>query len=458
MIERIRVIGIGMGDPLHVTGEAVHALATVDVFLVADKGDVTADLVAARQAVCDALIPDEHAYRVVEVTDPRRGPDAERDDTAYDRGVRDWHAARVDAYAAVIDGLADAETTVGFLVWGDPAFYDSTIRIVDALVERYAASGLTVDHDVIAGISAPQLLAARHRIPLNRIGAPIHITTGRRLVAESDPSLGDVVVLLDGHLACGQLADAFPDVELYWGAYLGTPDEVLVHGPLAHVIDEVRHVRAEARERHGWVMDTYLLRPPAVPPETPPPSGFPDTEALTDGVVTVRPLAAGDWEVVRDEHNNEESLRWDFVGRACTDDEARRQASQARREWRRGRAARFVMVDAVTGEGAGVINVMRMGPPGIGLVGYGVLPGFRGRGFTTRALRLVSRWAFEEAGLERLELGHKVENVASGKAAARAGFAAEGRLRQRLPNPDGTRSDEIYYSLTRDLFSSEAHG
>ncbi|MFM6849478.1 MAG: SAM-dependent methyltransferase, partial [Terrabacter sp.] len=130
MIERIRVIGIGMGSPEHVTGEAAQALSTVDVFLVADKGAAKSDLVEARQRVCDALIPPDHPYRVVEVTDPKRGPDAERDDTAYGRGVRDWHAARVDAYASVIDRLGDGETTVGFLVWGDPAFYDSTIRVV----------------------------------------------------------------------------------------------------------------------------------------------------------------------------------------------------------------------------------------------------------------------------------------------------------------------------------------
>jgi precorrin-6A synthase (deacetylating) len=261
MIERVRVIGIGMGHPDQVTLEAARALATVHVFLVADKGDAKSDLVSARQAVCDALIPADHAYRVVQVADPRRGPDAERDAAAYDRGVRDWHAARVDAYAAVIDGLADEETTVGFLVWGDPAFYDSTIRVVDALVERWARVGVHVDHDVIAGISAPQLLAARHRIPLNRIGAPIHITTGRRLVHEYDPALGDVVVMLDGHLACAGLADYFPDLELYWGAYLGTPHELLVHGPLGEVVEDVRRLRDEARERHGWVMDTYLLRP-----------------------------------------------------------------------------------------------------------------------------------------------------------------------------------------------------
>ncbi|NUO35487.1 MAG: precorrin-6A synthase (deacetylating) [Dermatophilaceae bacterium] len=458
MIERIRVIGIGMGNPEHVTGEAAQALSSVDVFLVADKGSAKSDLVAARQRVCDALIPADHEYRVVEVTDPKRGPDAERDDTAYRRGVRDWHAARADAYAEVIDGLDDGETTVGFLVWGDPAFYDSTIRVVDALVERYASAGVTVEHDVVAGISAPQLLAARHRIPLNRIGAPIHVTTGRRLVDEYDPALGDVVVMLDAGLACAELADAFPDLELFWGAYLGSPDEVLVRGRLADVIDEVQRVRAEARERHGWVMDTYLLRQPAESPPSPAAHGFPEAGPLSDGVVTVRPTTAGDWRVLRDEHNNEESLRWDLFGGVYTDEQARQQAAQARREWRSGRAARFVIVDAATGEGAGVIGIMRMGPPGNGLLGYGVLPEFRGRGFTTRALRLVARWAFESAGLSLLELGHKADNAASGKVAVKAGFRAEARLPQRLPNPDGTRSDEIYYSLTKERFDAEGAG
>lgn len=257
MIKRIRIIGIGMGDPSHLTGEAIAALGTVDVFLVADKGERAADLVAARQAICDAFIPAGHSYRLVEVSDPRRGPDAERDAAAYGEGVRDWHAARVTAYADVITGLADHEETVGFLVWGDPALYDSTIRIVDALAER-----LDFEHDVIAGLSAPSLLAARHRITLNRIGTPVHITTGRRLVQEYDPDLGDVVVMLDGHLTCASLAERHPRLELFWGAYLGTPDEVLLGGPLAEVVDEVRRVRADARERHGWVMDTYLLRHP----------------------------------------------------------------------------------------------------------------------------------------------------------------------------------------------------
>ena len=78
------------------------------------------------------------------------------------------------------------------------------------------------------GISSLQLLAARHRIVLNRVGGPIHITTGRRLVAEYSPELGDVVVMLDGDLACAGLVADHPDLQIFWGAQLGLPDEALV--------------------------------------------------------------------------------------------------------------------------------------------------------------------------------------------------------------------------------------
>ena len=63
---------------------------------------------------------------------------------------------------------------------------------------------------MVPGISSLQLLAARHRIVLNGVGGPIQITTGRRLVEEYDPALGDVVVMLDGDLACAGLVERHP--------------------------------------------------------------------------------------------------------------------------------------------------------------------------------------------------------------------------------------------------------
>lgn len=256
MVSTVHVIGIGTGEPGLLTYEAAAALREVDVFLVADKGEVKQDLVEVRRALCEHVIGDSHPYRFIEVPDPKRGPDAERNAAEYGAGVRDWYAARVRAYAAIIDGLP-ADSHVGFLVWGDPAFYDGTLRIVRTLQET---SG-PFEVRVVPGISAPQLLAARHAIPLNRIGTSIHITTGRRLVEEYSPDLGDVVVMLDSHLACRELVGRYPDLWFYWGAYLGGPSEELRAGRLADVIDEVVALRARLRETHGWVMDTYLLRP-----------------------------------------------------------------------------------------------------------------------------------------------------------------------------------------------------
>ncbi|MET8053354.1 hypothetical protein ABZU75_37780 [Streptosporangium sp. NPDC005286] len=63
--------------------------------------------------------------------------------------------------------------------------------------------------------------------------------------------------MLDAHCAFAELGEEF---HIYWGAYLGTPDEILVAGPVPEVADRIGELRAEARERKGWIMDTYLLR------------------------------------------------------------------------------------------------------------------------------------------------------------------------------------------------------
>ena len=143
-----------------------------------------------------------------------------------------------------------------FLVWGDPSLYDSTLRILDSL---RATASFELDYEVIPGISAVQALAAAHKLPLNRIGKSIVITTGRKL-AEGFPTNADsVVVMLDGQSAFNSVDQ---DLEIYWGAYIGTDDEILVAGRLREVADEIERVRKAARERKGWIMDTYLLRKP----------------------------------------------------------------------------------------------------------------------------------------------------------------------------------------------------
>ncbi|HEX3204765.1 MAG TPA: precorrin-6A synthase (deacetylating) [Propionibacteriaceae bacterium] len=251
------VIGIGSGNPDHLTREAVAALNQVDMFLMADKGAAKHDLISLRTELCRRLITHDH-YRFVEVPDPERGPDRVRDATDYQAGVAAWHDARAQQYAEIINAEVDDGETIGFLVWGDPAFYDSTIRIVQSIADL----GVDLDLTVIPGVSSIQLLAARHKIILTRIGQPIHVTTGRRLLDEYSPALGDVVVMLDGELACSGLVAQFSDLMIYWGAQLGLPDEALISGRLSEVIDEIQAKRAAVRKARGWVMDTYLLRPP----------------------------------------------------------------------------------------------------------------------------------------------------------------------------------------------------
>ncbi len=242
----VAVIGIGSGNPDHLTGEARRAMNEVDLFLVADKGPAKSDLAELRRHLCTEVIGNGR-YRFVEVADPVR--DRSSDD--YDAAVQRWHAARIATYRATLAIELPAGGTVGFLVWGDPAFYDSTIRI---------AADLGDDVWVVPGISSLQLLAAAHRIVLNQVGQPIHITTGRRLLAEYTPDLGDVLVMLDGDLACEGLVPLHPDLEVFWGAQLGLPSQALARGRLADVIGDIRATRDAVRAEHGWVLDTYLLR------------------------------------------------------------------------------------------------------------------------------------------------------------------------------------------------------
>ena len=166
----IHVIGMGAGDPDYVTAEAVRALNDTQVFFAMDKGDAKRDLVALRRQICERFIR-EPGYRFVELVDPPRAKDAE-----YRQAVADWHSARAAVWADAIERELEADGVGAFLAWGDPSLYDSTLRILDAVAQH-----VEIEYDVIPGITAIQALTARHRIPLNDIGEPVLITTGRRL-------------------------------------------------------------------------------------------------------------------------------------------------------------------------------------------------------------------------------------------------------------------------------------
>ena len=239
-MKTILIVGIGSGNPEHLTVQAINALNRADVLFIPDKGAGKADLAELRRDIVARYVTNP-ASRMVPYSVPRR--DAANPD--YGAGVDAWHAALAGIFRALLDEVPD-NGAGAFLVWGDPGLYDSTIRIVERLRADHAV-------EIIPGISSIQALTAAHGIALNRIGEPVHITTGRRL----EPVTDDTVVMLDGQTA---FLNADPDLDIFWGAYLGTPDEITIAGRLGDVRDQIVATRKAAREQHGWIMDTYLLR------------------------------------------------------------------------------------------------------------------------------------------------------------------------------------------------------
>jgi len=251
-MKKLLIIGIGAGNPDYITMQAVKALNRVDVFFLMDKGQSKDKLIDLRREICERYITD-HDYRFVEAHSPER----ERGEVDYKTSVDDLNLARQQTFERLINEEVSDGQCGGFLVWGDPALYDSTIRILQAI---QASGACAFEFEVIPGITSVQALAAQHKVPLNQIGRSVEITTGRRLAAGQVSDADSLVVMLDAQDAYRQVVDQ--DTEIYWGAYLGTPDEILISGKLKDVADEIVRVRKAARLANGWIMDTYLLRKP----------------------------------------------------------------------------------------------------------------------------------------------------------------------------------------------------
>jgi precorrin-6A synthase len=243
------LVGIGTGNPDHVTRQGVKALNAADLILVPRKGAGKADLAELRLQLCQELVTNP-ATQVVGFDMPVR----DADDPDYPAAVHRWHDAIAEIWLATIRTHLPAGGRIALLVWGDPSLYDSTLRIAERLAVQ-----LPVKVSVVPGITALQALTAAHAIALNDINAPVTITTGRQLRDFGWPVNADTVaVMLDGHCAFQHLPTE--GVTIWWGAYLGMPQQVLVSGALSEVSARILVERQAARAAHGWVMDIYLMR------------------------------------------------------------------------------------------------------------------------------------------------------------------------------------------------------
>ncbi len=241
--------------PQHVTPEVAEALRTSDYVVAAEKssGD---GLLAVRRAIVDAYPGPDGPVDIVAVRDPERDRSPGLTGAGYRGAVADWHDARAAEYAAVLRARGG---TAAFLVWGDPALYDSTIRIVEKVRTTVRTLGVDLEYDVLPGISAPQLLAARHRIVLHDVGRPVHVTTGRRLQEAVAAGQDNIVTMLNPPPERMDRS-GLDDWTVWWGANLGAVGEQLVSGRLGDVFPDVVAARAVAKAQAGWVMDLFLLR------------------------------------------------------------------------------------------------------------------------------------------------------------------------------------------------------
>jgi RimJ/RimL family protein N-acetyltransferase len=180
---------------------------------------------------------------------------------------------------------------------------------------------------------------------------------------------------------------------------------------------------------------------------------------LTDGVVTLRQWDERDVPALVECIDGEaEMTRWmDAIPQPYLDGEARTWVEQAASFWRTGTSAPFAITDAGTGRVLGGVGFGWVGDERVGEVGYWLRADARGRGLTTRAVNLISRWAFAELRCERLQLRADAENVGSQRVAEKAGFTREGVLRSVHFNPrQQRRVDFVMFSLLPDeLRSSE---
>ena len=251
-MKTVKLVGLGPGGAEHMTLAAVDALRAADVVFLLDKGAEQQGLAALRRAALDRARPGGGCRVAVAESPERRVGPATKD--GYAEGIEDWRRRRRAAVADLLDRELREGETGAFLVWGDPCLYDGMI----GTLEDMDAEGAGIAFEVIPGVSSVQALTAAHRVPLNRIGESIAIVTARQLEAMAPEAVANHVVMLDGRAAFRGLVGE--PLDIWWGAYLGTPDERLVSGPLEAAADRIAAEIERGRATHGWIMDVYLLR------------------------------------------------------------------------------------------------------------------------------------------------------------------------------------------------------
>jgi len=251
-MKKIYLIGIGTGNPDYLTVQAINTMKKTDVFFLLEKEGKRGyeDFVRVRKEILERYL-DNRKYRIVIAKIPKRKKGCK----SYFGEIEGWRRETAAVIAKLIKNEMKEDESGALLVWGDPSLYDGHLEMLQHILKEGA---INFDYEVIPGISSIQLLAARHKIPLNRIGETIVVTTARHLKEYQPEEIKNMAVMLDSHCTFQRLQDE--DIDIYWGGYLGTEDEILISGKLKDKIVDLKNIRREAKNKKGWLMDTYILR------------------------------------------------------------------------------------------------------------------------------------------------------------------------------------------------------
>ncbi len=174
----------------------------------------------------------------------------------------------------------------------------------------------------------------------------------------------------------------------------------------------------------------------------------PEPVEIRWGTILLRPWAAADDDAVLAAATDPDIARWNGSAVRTREDAADWIARRA--DWSQGDHVSLAVVDAMDGVLVGSVSLHQIDrDQGDAEIGYWTMPAARDRGVASGAVTAMCRWAFLQLPIDRIELLHAVENPASARVAARAGFTQEGRLRQSYRYGDGRKHDELLWSLLR---------
>jgi len=241
--KRVYIVGIGPGNPKYLTLEGYEVIKKAKNFILPLKKGPKEELTKIREKVIEFCKQGDTNYRVIKVEFPER-----KKGGVYKLEVESWRTEKVSILTEVLKDVDEA----CFLVLGDPSLYDGHIEIFKEI-----SKNLPMEIEVIPGISTVNLLSAKHKISLTKVAETLLITTPRALRKQKEIS-SNTLVFLDNYKTFKQFKDD-RELMIYWGAYLGTEKEVLFSGKLSECWQELIELRRKLKEKHGYIMETYLL-------------------------------------------------------------------------------------------------------------------------------------------------------------------------------------------------------